>query len=168
MDKSYVVPYPQVEAKNDADSVENRLNASREAIRLRLKASDTNEAFSTQSDSEDAHTGGSARHEKPINSWSSLLMSFIAPSAKKVMTQHPYTLIGSAAVIGAYLAWAKPWRGVLGSVLVGAVIRNLVTASVSAGSRNGGRILRHYLNRAPEKKYPRYQKQEHASARYDA
>lgn len=152
MDKSYAIPYPQVDAKMDNDSVESRLNASREAIRLRMKTPDANPS---------SHDPEQPVEERPINSWSSLLMNMVAPSAKKVVTQHPYTLIGGSAIIGAYLAWAKPWRGVLGSVIVGAVIRNLVSASFSAGSRNGGRILQHYLNRTPEKKYAPYQKQEH-------
>ena len=36
MDKSYAVPFPQVDAKMDNESAESRLNASREAIRLRF------------------------------------------------------------------------------------------------------------------------------------
>lgn len=152
MDKSYAIPYPQVDAKMDNDSVESRLNASREAIRLRMKTPDANTSNNPEQPVE----------EHPINSWSSLVMNMVAPSAKKVATQHPYTLIGGSALLGAYLVWAKPWRGVLGSVIVGAVIRNLVSASFSAGTRNGGRILQHYLNRTPAKKYAPYQKQEHS------
>lgn len=152
MDKSYTIPYPQVDAKMDNDSPESRLNATREAIRLRMRAPDA--ITSRESEQPD--------EEQPINSWSTLLMNMAAPSAKKLASQHPYTLIGGSALIGAYLAWAKPWRGVLGSVIAGAVIRNLVSGSFSVGSRNGGRILQHYLNRKPAKKYAPYQKQEHA------
>ena len=103
--------------------------------------------------------------EKPINSWSSLVMSLVAPSAKKTVSKYPYAILGGAAVLGAYLAWSKPWRGVVGSVIVGAVIRNLVSRSFTFGSKNGGRILRHYLDRTPQKKYAPYQKQEHETVR---
>lgn len=171
MDKSYALPYPQVDAKMDTESAESRLNASREAIRLRLKNPESGLRDNQRRDDQgqdqnhaqhSADNTGEPDQSRPINSWSSLLMSMIAPSAKKVASQHPYTLIGGSALLGAYLAWSKPWRGVLGSVIAGAVIRNLVSASFAAGSRNGGRILQHYLSRTPAKKYPPYQKQEHA------
>lgn len=152
MDKSYTLPYPQVDAKMDNDSPESRLNATREALRLRMKTPEPTASRDSKPSDE----------EQPINSWSDLLINMAAPSAKKMASEHPYTLIGGSAIIGAYLAWSKPWRGVLGSVIVGAVIRHLVSASFSAGSRNGGRILQHYLNREPTKHYAPYQKQEHA------
>lgn len=155
MDKSYAIPYPQVDAKMDTDSVENRLNTSREALRLRMRNPEANTSDASNNPEESVEG-------RPINSWSSLLMNLISPPVRRVATQHPYALIGGSAIAGAYLVWAKPWRGVLGSVIVGAVIRNLVTASFSAGSRQGGRILQHYLNRTPVKKYAPYQKQEHA------
>lgn len=163
MDKSFVVPYPQVDAIAP-DSAESRINASREAIRLRMKthAAEQNDASSPDASSHDQG------EEKPIDSWSSLIMSFVAPSAKKTMSQHPYAILGGAAAVGAYLAWSKPWRGVVGSVIVGAVIRNLVSKSFTFGSQNGGRILQHYLNREPQKKYAPYQKQEHETVRVDA
>ena len=167
MDKSYAVPFPQVDATMDNESAESRLNASREAIRLRFKnpeadLRDNNLRQDQNYDQNLADKTGEPTQSRPINNWSSLLMSMIAPSAKKVASQHPYTLIGGSALLGAYLAWSKPWRGVLGSVVAGAVIRNLVSASFTAGSRNGGRILQHYLNRTPAKKYAPYQRQEHA------
>ena len=162
MDKSYVVPYPQVDAIAP-DSAESRINASREAIRLRMKTppSEHDETFSSDS-------APDRDQEKPINSWSSLVMSLVAPSAKKTVSKYPYAILGGAAVFGAYLAWSKPWRGVVGSVIVGAVIRNLVSRSFTFGSKNGGRILKHYLNRTPQKKYAPYQKQEHETVKYDA
>ena len=145
---------------NDFQSAENRLQASREALRRRLQTSENQ----NEDDRSQQNPGPSTHAENSINSWSSLLMSLVSPSARKVATRHPYALIAGSAVVGAYLAWARPWRGVLGSVLVGALARSLISASVTAGSRSGGRILRHYLNRTPQKKYPAYEKQEHASA----
>ena len=160
MDKNSHAPYPlNAHTGNDFQSVENRLHASREALRQRLQTSENqNEDDRSQQD-----RGSGAHPENPINSWSSLLISLVSPSAKKVATRHPYALIAGSAFAGAYLAWVRPWRGVLGSVLVGAIARNLISASVTAGSRSGGRIIRHYLNRTPQKKYPPYEKQEHAS-----
>lgn len=165
MDKSYGLPYPQVDAIVP-DSAESRINASREAIRLRMKtpSAEHDNTSSTESKPDREHE----KPEKPIDSWSSLVMSFIAPSAKRTMSDHPYAILGGAAAVGAYLAWSKPWRGVVGSVIVGAVIRNLVSKSFTFGSQNGGRILRHYLNRTPQKKYAPYQKQEHETVGYDA
>lgn len=162
MDEPSATHYLNRNRENDFQPEENRLNASREAIRERLNTSAQGQARASEPD-----TGPGMSHENPITNWSSLFLSLVAPSAKNAVARHPYTLIAGSAIAGAYLAWARPWRGVLGSVLVGAVVRNLVTASVTAGSKNGGRILRHYLNRSPEKKYPPYQKQEHAPVRYD-
>lgn len=161
MDKSYTIPYPQIDAKMDSDSPDNRLSATREAIRLRMKKNSDGDA------TPDSQQPGD-EHERPINSWTSLLMNMVTPSARKVATEHPYVLIGGSAIIGAYLAWTRPWRGVLGPVIAGAIIRNLVTASFQAGSRNGGRILQHYLNRRPVKKYAPYQKQEHSQVHLEA
>ena len=147
---------------NYLEAEERRLNVSREAIRQRLNAPGATESSSAEASTT---TGESSA---PINSWSSLLLSVIAPSAKKMAAKRPYTLLAGSALAGAYLVWAKPWRGVVSSVLVGGIARALVSASINSGSKNGGRILRHYLNRTPEKKYPPYQKQEHAVAAYDA
>lgn len=152
MDKSYTIPYPQVDTKMDTDSPESRLNASREAIRLRMKSTDDHASKDPEQPDED----------RPINSWTSLLMNMVTPSAKKVATEHPLMLLGGSAMVGAYLAWTRPWRGILGPVIVGAVVRNLMTTSFLSGSRNAGRILQHYLNRKPVKKYAPYRKQEHA------
>jgi hypothetical protein len=169
MDQITEPTYPGRPAQNDlapkdnnySEAEESRLNASREAIRQRLNTSNTAESDHAQASPSEGEAS------KPINSWSSLLLSVIAPSAKKVAAKRPYTLIAGSALVGAYLVWAKPWRGVVSSVLIGAIARSLVSASINSGSKNGGRILRHYLNRTPEKKYPPYQKQEHAVA-YDA
>lgn len=158
MDKSNA-PYPDRNTENNFEPAEHRLNASRESIRQRLNTGRPTEGSSSETVHENAIN--------PINSWSSLLLNLVAPSAKNAAIRHPYTLIAGSAIIGAYLAWSRPWRGVLGSVLVGTVVRNLVTASVNAGSKNGGRILRNYLNRNTQKKYPPYQKQEHAPVSYD-
>ena len=154
MDKSTRSQSPYGQTEYDFQPAESRLNASREAIKARLNSSekpheDRNSAWDTES---------TTSNESPINSWSSLLLNLVSPSAKNVAGRHPYTLIAGSAIVGAYLAWARPWRSLIGSVIAGAVVRNLV----SVGSRNSGRILRHYLNRTPEKKYPPYQKQEHA------
>lgn len=151
MDKSYAIPYPQVDAKKDTGSPESRLNASREAIRLRMKTTDD----------DTSHDSGQSDEDRPINSWASLLMNMVTPSAKKVAIEHPLMLVGGSAIIGAYLVWTRPWRGILGPVIVGAVMRNLMTTSFLSGSRNAGRILQHYLNRKPVKKYAPYRKQEH-------
>lgn len=160
MDKGSTPPYS---SKNNIEDnfelVEHRLNASREAIRQRINAPERNSANGPESNTSP---------EGSIKSWSSLLIGLVTPLASNAATRHPYSLIAGSALIGAYLAWARPWRKFLGSVLVGAVVRNLVMASLAAGSKNSGRILRHYLNRSPEKKYPPYQKQEHAPAGYDA
>ena len=170
MDKNNIPPYPgrpaehalSPHARTEANSEmeESRLNASREAIRRRLQAP-SEDTPSTQSG--DGHEAPTA-----INSWSSLLLSMVAPTAKKTAARHPYTLIAVSALVGGYLAWSRPWRKAVGSVVLGVIVRNLVTASVNMGSKNGGRILRNYLNRRPQKKYPHYQKQEHAPVRYDA
>ncbi len=171
MDKNNIPPYPGRPAEqdfsasphreSDLEREENRLNASREALRRRL----------LESRSQDTQEMQSGQHEdssNTINSWSSLLLSMVAPTAKKTAARHPYTLIAASALIGGYLAWSRPWRKAVGSVVLGVIVRNLVTTSVNMGSKNGGRILRNYLNRRPEKKYPRYQKQEHVSAHYEA
>ncbi len=166
MDQITEPTYPGRSAQNDLapkdhkdhnylEAEERRLNASREAIRQRLNTSHTADAGHAQA----SPTEGEANTR--INSWSSLLLSVVAPSAKKVAAKRPYTLIAGSALVGAYLVWAKPWRGVVSSVLVGGIARALVSASISSGSKNGGRILSHYFNRTPEKKYPPYQKQEH-------
>lgn len=171
MDKNNIPPYPGRPAEHDLSSSpqresdfereENRLNASREALRRRLLES-------RSQDTQDTQSGQHADSSNTINSWSSLLLSMVAPTAKKTAARHPYTLIAASALIGGYLAWSRPWRKAVGSVVLGVIVRNLVTASVNMGSKNGGRILRNYLSRRPEKKYPRYQKQEHVPVHYDA
>ena len=72
MDKNSNSSYPlNSNTDNDFESVENRLQASREALRQRLQSSENHsEDFSSQQDQ------GAATHaENSINSWSSLLMS---------------------------------------------------------------------------------------------
>ena len=172
MDKNNIPPYPGRPAEqdfsasphreSDFEREENRLNASREALRRRLLES------RSQGTQDDKQSGQHEDSSDTINSWSSLLLSMVAPTAKKTAARHPYTLIAASALIGGYLAWSRPWRKAVGSVVLGVIVRNLVTASVNMGSKNGGRILRNYLNRLPQKKYPRYQKQDHVPVHYDA
>lgn len=166
MDKNTIATYPGRPAEQDPNRInidsldreENRLNTSREILRQRLTQPQSEEKQRTSSDEESSHS---------INSWSSLLVSMVAPSAKKTAAQHPYTLLIGSALLGAYFAWSRPLRKIVGSVIVGTVVRNLVTASVNAGTQSGGRILRNYLNREPTKKYPPYHKQEHVPAEND-
>lgn len=138
---------------------ENRLNTSRENIRQLL----------TRPPSSDSAHKGQNEHEDPdtIDSWSSLLASWVVPAAKDSAGRHPYTLLLGSALVGAYFARSRPLRKIVGSVIVGTIVRNLVNASIDAGSRNGGRILRDYLKRKPLKKYPAYKKQEHETLDID-
>ena len=160
MDNSTIPTYPGRPAEEDLHPIrqdslereENRLNTSRENIRQLL----------TRSPSE--HGGNKSDHAEEsdtIDSWSSLLASWILPAAKDSAGRHPYTVLIGSALAGAYLARSKPLRKIIGSVLIGTIIRNVVNASIDAGSRRGGRILRNYLKRKPNKKYPAYQKQDH-------
>lgn len=167
MDNSISPTYPGRPADEDLnptredslDREENRLNTSRENIRqllTRVPSSDSaNKAHSGQEDPE------------TIDSWSSLLASWVVPAAKDSAGRHPYTLLLGSALAGAYFARSKPLRKIVGSVIVGTIVRNLVNASIDAGSRNGGRILRDYLKRKPQKKYPDYKKQEHETVDID-
>lgn len=163
MDNSTIPTYPGRPAEEDLHPVrqdslereENRLNSSRENIRqLLTRAPNTGSA---------SHAGADQEEPDTIDSWSSLLASWVVPAAKDSAGRHPYTLLLGSALAGAYFARSKPLRKIVGSVIVGTIVRNLVNASIDAGSRNGGRILRDYLKRKPLKKYPAYQKQEHES-----
>ncbi len=168
MDKTTIPTYPGRPADEVLNPIrhdslereENRLNSSRETIRQLLSR--------PQAASGSQSTSGHGNPPETIDSWSSLLASWIVPAAKESAGRHPYTLLLGSALLGAYFAWSKPLRKVVGSVIVGTVVRNLVSASVDMGSRNGGRILRNYLKRSPQKKYPAYQKQEHDPADYSA
>ena len=159
MDKNTIATYPGRPAEQDPnpltidslDREEHRLNTSRETLRNRLTRPQSEEKSETSPDGESSSS---------IDSWSSLLVSMVAPSVKKTASQHPYTLLIGSALLGGYFAWSRPLRKIVGSVIVGTVVRNLVTASVNAGTQSGGRVLRNYLNRDPIKKYPAYQKQE--------
>ena len=159
MDENAIPTYPGRPAEQDLhptkqDSLEreeNRLNTSRETIRQILMRSSTPSKASEHK----------VRDDQPIDSWSSLLASWVVPAAKNTAGRHPYSLLLGSALIGAYFAWSKPLRKVVGTVVVGTVIRNLVAVSINAGSQHGARILRNYLKRKPHKKYPQYQKQEH-------
>ena len=170
MDKASVPTYPGRPAEEDLnpfrqDSLEreeNRLNTSRENIRQLLTRPQTTNSQKTRN----PNTSAASDDPETIDSWSSLLASWVVPAAKDTAGRHPYTLLVGSALIGAYFAWSKPLRKIVGSVVVGTIARNLVAASIDAGSRNGGRILRSYLKRRPQKKYPAYQKQEHESTDY--
>lgn len=161
MDKAQIPTYPGRPAEEDLNPIrqdslereENRLNSSRETIRQLLSRPQT----------ANPHHANSSTDSSPdtIDSWSSLLASWVMPAAKESAGRHPYGLLLGSALLGAYFATSKPLRKIVGSVVVGTVVRNLVNASVDAGARNGGRILQHYLKRRPQKKYPAYQKQEH-------
>lgn len=161
MDNATIPTYPGRPAEEDLNPVrqdslereENRLNSSRETIRQLLTRPPTSNA------QKNSNTGND--EPETIDSWSSLLASWVVPAAKDSAGRHPYTLLLGSALIGAYFAWSKPLRKIVGSVVIGTIARNLVAASIDAGSRNGGRILRNYLKRKPQKKYPSYQKQEH-------
>lgn len=141
---------------NSLEREENRLNSSRETIRQLLARPQT--AHAGQAEGNDNET---------IDSWSSLLASWVMPAAKETAGRHPYALLMGSALLGAYFATSKPLRKIVGSVVVGTLVRNLVNASVDIGARNGSRILRHYLKRKPQKKYPAYQKQEHETVDFD-
>ena len=162
MDENSIPTYPGRPAEHDLHPVkqdslereENRLNASRETIRQLLTHTPT-------SNSHQSPTEHNVQEDEPIDSWSSLLASWIVPAAKDTAGRHPYTLLLGSAFIGAYFAWSKPLRKVIGTVIVGTIARNLIGFSIDAGSRNGARMLRNYLKRKPQKKYPAYQKQEH-------
>lgn len=159
MDKAPIPTYPGRPAEEDLNPIrqdslereENRLNSSRETIRQLLSRPQT----------ANAHRASSTDDHETIDSWSSLFASWVMPAAKESAGRHPYALLFGSALLGAYFATSKPLRKIVGSVIVGTIVRNLVNASVDAGARNGGRILQHYLKRRPQKKYPPYQKQEH-------
>lgn len=163
MDKAQIPTYPGRPAEEDLDSIredslereENRLNSSRETIRQLLSRPQTSNAHKAADDDNSS--------SETIDSWSSLLASWVMPAAKESAARHPYAVLFGSALLGAYFASSKPLRKIVGSVVIGTVVRNLVNASVDAGARNGGRILQNYLKRTPQKKYPAYQKQEHES-----
>lgn len=163
MDNATIPTYPGRTAEEDLnpirqDSLEReeiRLNTSRENIRQLLTRAPASNTDTANSGQEEPDT---------INSWSSLFASWFVPAAKDSAGRHPYTLLLGAALAGAFFVRSKPLRKIVGSVIVGTIVRNLVSASIDAGSRNGGRILRDYLKRKPVKKYPAYQPQEHQSA----
>ncbi len=147
--------HPQRDATLERE--EQRLNVSREAIRQRLSLTQTERAQNNAAVEENDND-----RDRPIDTWASLLLSLVAPTAKKTAAQHPYTLLAGSALVGAYLGWSRPFRKLIGSVIVGVLVRNVVATSINIGSRNGGQILRNYLNRHPQKKYPAYQKQDHS------
>lgn len=161
MDKAHIPTYPGRPAEEDLNPIredslereENRLNSSRETIRELLSRPQTANAHHAGNSANDSH--------ETIDSWPALLASWVMPAAKESAGRHPYVLLFGSALLGAYFASSKPLQKIVGSVVIGTVIRNLVNASVDAGARNGGRILKHYLKRRPQKKYPSYQKQEH-------
>lgn len=166
MDKSTIPTYPGRPAEEDLNPIrqdslereENRLNSSRETIRQLLSRPGASNSQTS--------TGAGNDEPETIDSWSSLLASWVVPAAKDSVGKHPYTLLLGSALIGAYFAWSKPLRKIVGSVIVGTIVRNVVAASIDAGSRNGGRILSNYLKRKPQKKYPSYQKQDHETVDY--
>lgn len=161
MDENTIPTYPGRPAERDLHPVkqdsleheENRLNASRETIRQVLMRSSKPTSHQEQFERKVS--------DEPIDSWSSLLASWVVPAAKETAGRHPYSLLLGSALIGGYFAWSKPLRKVVGTVIVGTLIRNLVGVSIDAGSRNGARLLRNYLKSKPQKKYAAYQKQEH-------
>lgn len=56
-----------------------------------------------------------------------------APLARRLVRKHPYAAIGGAAVVGALLARGNLWRTLGGSLIAGAVAREVVKVSLSSG-----------------------------------
>ena len=123
---------PRTDEAHQFETLEARLAASRAAIRSRLEP--PSEPDTTGSG---RHTEAPGRRPSAKSSWSSLFFDLVAPTAKETAGKHPWGLLAGSAAVGAYLAWTRPWRGVggvVGPMLVGAVLRNVSSGKLSAGS----------------------------------
>lgn len=125
--------------EHEFQTIEAKLDASRATIRSRLRANDTGHGNARDS----GRNGPDQVSSGDRSSWSSLIFDLLAPTAKNTAQRHPWSLIAGSAAIGAYLAWARPWRGLVGPMVVGAVLRNLGTGSLMG---RGG-LIQHFLSR---------------------
>lgn len=55
------------------------------------------------------------------------------PLTRRLVRKHPYAAVTGAAVVGALLARGSVWRALGGSLLAGAVAREVVKLSLSSG-----------------------------------
>ena len=100
---------PVAEMAADAGT---RLQLKREAVRLRL---------AQQQDDALGQIGVIAR--------------MAAPLARQMVRRHPCATLSGAALAGAWLMHAKPWRALGGSVLAGLLARQALAYSLSSGSQ---------------------------------
>lgn len=56
-----------------------------------------------------------------------------APLTRRLVRKHPYAAVTGAAVVGALLTRGSLWRALGGSLIAGAVAREVVKLSVSSG-----------------------------------
>lgn len=56
-----------------------------------------------------------------------------APLTRRLVRKHPYAAVTGAAVVGALLARGSLWRTLGGSLIAGAVAREVVKLSLSSG-----------------------------------
>lgn len=107
-------------AADMAANAETRLQLKREAMRLRL---------AQQQDDPLGQIGVIAR--------------MAAPLARQMVRQYPYAALTGAALIGVLLVRGKPWRALGSSVFAGLMARQMLSYSLSSGSR----LFKHLLSR---------------------
>ena len=77
------------------------------------------------------------RHH-PLSQTASLAASAGDAALRPLARKHPLALVSGAAVLGAVLVWARPWRLRLPSVLLAGLAPQLFRAGLDALARQGG------------------------------
>lgn len=73
------------------------------------------------------------KYEKRSLEGISDFVEIAAPLTRRLVRKHPYAAVTGAAVVGALLTRGSLWRALGGSLIAGAVAREVVKLSVSSG-----------------------------------
>lgn len=73
-----------------------------------------------------------AHEKRPLDGVSDFV-EIAAPVARRLIRKHPYAAAGGAALLGAMLVRGSLWRALGGSLLAGAVARQVVALSLASG-----------------------------------
>lgn len=69
------------------------------------------------------------RNARPLDELA-LLAHVLEPAASELVRRYPVRSLAGGAAVGALLVTLKPWRGLIGSILGAALLRQASTASL--------------------------------------
>jgi hypothetical protein len=112
----------------DLALLERRVEASRRILRDRLHPADDNP---------------DASHSAQSGTWSALFGDVMMPEITQFARRHPVAVLAGSALAGALLVWARPWRGIIGSVLLTNAIRKMTYV---ASTRTAPHLFQYWMN----------------------